>query len=308
MKRAALVAILCLGLGTVAVLGDGATSSSRGVREVLASGKTVHSPPVSGPTVATVTPAPTPPPRSFATLESEIGQLLQAVGATGGVSLIELGGGQPQSWSLNGDESFSAASTYKLPLLMKDAEDFAAGRVKADQQLCYETGDWEDGWYTDYEEGMCYTRAELDYRVGIYSDNTAAHILVRYGGGADALNAYARSHGATESAFYDPNTTTAGDLARLWQSEADGKAGGVAAQSYLFALLTRTHYEEGIPAGVPSGEMVAHKVGFLDAEFNDAALVEGGPRGAYVLSVCTEGGSWQLIAQVAHAVAVFEAS
>ena len=35
-------------------------------------------------------------------------------------------------------------------------------------------------------------------------------------GGTSALNKYAQGHGAKESAFYDPNTTTSSDLARLW--------------------------------------------------------------------------------------------
>lgn len=87
-----------------------------------------------------------------------------------------------------------------------------------------------------------------------------------------------------------------------------GKSGGSAAQAYLYPLLTNSIYEDGIPAGVPAGTTVVHKVGILDGELNDAALVEGGPRGSYVLTVCTDGGSWQLIAAVAQAVARFEAS
>jgi len=247
-----------------------------------------------------------PAARSFAGLESEVTQLLDAADVSGGVTLTELSSNQ--SWSLNGDEIFVAASTYKLPVLMKDADDIAAGRSSSNDLLCYDSGDWEDGYFSDYEDGACYTRAELDRRVGLYSDNTAAHMLVRYDGGSDALNAYARGHGAVNSEFYDPNTTTSNDLARLWQAEAEGMAGGGAAQTYLYPLLTNTIYEEGVPAGVPAGTTVVHKVGILDGELNDAALVEGGPRGSYVLTVCTDGGSWQLIAEVARAVAQFEAS
>lgn len=250
--------------------------------------------------------SPQPAARSFAALQTEVAQLLDSARAAGGVTLIELS--TDQSWSINGDESFVAASTYKLPVLMKDAEDIAAGRASPNDELCYDPEDWEDGYFYDYEAGTCFTRAELDRRAGIYSDNTAAHILVRHDGGPGALNTYVLAHGATESAFYDPNNTTSNDLARLWQAEAQGRAGGAAARAYLYPLLTHTEYEDGIPAGVPSGETVVHKVGFLDGELNDAALVEGGPRGSYVLTVVTDGGSWQLIADVAEAVARFEAS
>ena len=270
--------------------------------------KSVHAagpllPRTSVPAAAVSSPAAS---RSFANLETAVTQLLDTADASGSVSLTELSSNQ--SWSLNGDESFVAASTYKLPVLMKDAEDIATGRASPNDLLCYDSGDWEDGYFDDYEDGACFTRAELDRRAGIYSDNTAAHILVRYGGGPTALNAYARAYGATDSQFYDPNTTTSNDLARLWQAEAVGKSGGSAAQAYLYPLLTNSIYEDGIPAGVPAGTTVVHKVGILDGALNDAALVEGGPRGSYVLTVCTDGGSWQLIAAVAQAVARFEAS
>jgi beta-lactamase class A len=211
-------------------------------------------------------------------------------------------------WSLNGDQSFVAASTYKLPLLMEEAQAIAGGTAHESDVLCYDPGDWEDGWFSDYAPGACYTRGELDRRVGEYSDNTAAHILVRMDGGGDALNAYARTHGATESEFWDPNVTTTSDLARLWQDEAAGHAGGSAAQQYLYPLLTDTAYEDGVPAGVPTGTTVVHKIGILDGEVNDAALVVNGPRGSYVLTVCTDGAGWSVIADVARAVSQFEAS
>jgi beta-lactamase class A len=264
------------------------------------------SPTVTAAPTPTPTPAPTSIPRSYDALQAEVDGIFQDAGAEGGVSLIELGTGQ--RWSFNGDQSFVAASTYKLPLLMEEAQDIAGGTASASDELCYDPSDWEDGWFSDYEAGDCYTRGELDQRVGEYSDNTAAHILVRIDGGGDALNAYARAHGATESEFWDPNVTTTSDLAHLWQDEAAGHAGGTAAQHYLYPLLTDTAYEDGIPAGVPVGTTVAHKIGILDSEVNDAALVLNGPRGAYVLTVCTDGGTWSTIADVSRVVSQFEAS
>jgi len=256
--------------------------------------------------VLAATPAAIPTPRSPDALETEVAGLLSQAGAEGGVSLVELAGGSPVTWSLDGDQTFVAASTYKLPLLMEEAQNVAAGRTSPDDQLCYDLDDWEDGHYSDYEPGSCFTRAELERRVGIDSDNTAAHILVRHDGGGAALNAYARAHGATESEFYDPNVTTSNDLARLWQNEAQGNAGGARARAYLYPLLTHTAYEEGIPAGVTPSTTVVHKIGDLDSEVNDTALVLNGPRGSYVLAVCTDGGSWELIAQVSRLVSQFE--
>ncbi|HZU16543.1 MAG TPA: serine hydrolase [Candidatus Dormibacteraeota bacterium] len=264
------------------------------------------------PAVRGVTAAPTASPAAaqrLLALRGQIVQLLDQESASGAVTLVELGGPSPQTLSLNGDASFVAASTYKLPLLMREAQEVAAGRWSPDDRLCYQDEDYEEGYYDDYEEGECFTREELEERAGIASDNTAARILVREDGGPSALEGYARAHGATESAFWDPNTTTSDDLARLLVNEAQGRAGGAAAQRYLYPLLTHTDYEDGIPAGVPSQVTVVHKVGSLGAELNDAGLVLGGPRGAYVLSICTEGSDdgWELLADISRAVWRFEA-
>ncbi len=251
-----------------------------------------------------------PPHPSFDPLQASVVQLLQAAGATGGVTVTELGGSDPRTWSYEGDQRFVAASTYKLPLLMQEAQNVSAGRWHSSDRLCYEDGDWEDGYYSDYQIGTCMSRGQLEQRVGRNSDNTAAHILIRYDGGGAALNAYARAHGAQESAFYAPNTTTPADLARLWVNEAGGKAGGHGAQQYLYPMLTHTSYETGVPAGVPGGTTVVHKIGYLGDVVNDAALVASGPQGGYVLAVCTQGlggdPGWKLVADISHAVWQYE--
>src|SRR5207237_9790783 len=130
-------------------------------------------------------------------------------GAGLAVALIELGGPDPEAWSLAGSQQFEAASTYKLPLLMWIAQMVAAGQLDVAGEVCYLDSDWEDGWFTDYTTGDCFTRQELAARVGLYSDNTAAHMLVRDLGRSDSLNAFARAYGATVSIVDDVTTTTA---------------------------------------------------------------------------------------------------
>jgi beta-lactamase class A len=255
---------------------------------------------------------PSPVPRSFAALDQTVRSLAFRSSATVAISLVELEGADVASWSLAADAKFAAASTYKLPLLMAEAQGIAAGTMRPDDRLCYRSSDYEDGWYDDYSTGSCFTRQQLAQRVGRYSDNTAAHMLVRYLGGPAMLNAYARSHGATASTFWLPNTTTAADLARLWQDEADGDAGGDAARKWLYPLLTDTVFENGVPAGLPDAAVVVHKVGEIDAVVSDAALVENGPHGGYVLVVVTDGlggdAAWDLIANISTRVWTLEQS
>jgi beta-lactamase class A len=247
---------------------------------------------------------------------SQLAVALDAVIATGGgasvgVTLVELAGTDPVDWSVNGGEVFTAASTNKLVALMLEAENIAEGKTDPNGLVCFQPDDYESGWFDDYAVGACFTRNELAMRAGIYSDNTAGHMLVRDVGGADSLNAWAASVGATGSQFFSANTTTSSDLATLWDFEALGDLGGAAAQAWLYPMLTATRTESGVPAGV-GGVTVVHKTGTIDLVDNDAALVMAGPDGAYVLVVMTDGlggaPGWQLIAGISAAVWQFETS
>jgi beta-lactamase class A len=257
---------------------------------------------------ATLSPIPSVA-RVVSQLTTAVGALVASSGASAGVTLVELEGTEPVTWSLNGGEIFTAASTYKLPALMLEAENIATGKTDPNGDVCFEDADYESGWFDDYADGVCFTRTELAMRAGIYSDNTAGHMLVRDVGGAAALNEWAASIGATSSQFFDANTTTAADLAALWGAEAQGELGGAAAQAWLYPMLTGTRTESGVPAGL-SGVTVVHKTGTIDLVDNDAALVTSGPSGAYVLVVMTDGAGgtagWQLISGISAAVWQFE--
>jgi beta-lactamase class A len=252
------------------------------------------------------------PPRDLTVLAAAVQDAIASSGASVGVTVVELSGADPVSWSLNGSEVFTAASTYKLAALMLEAQNIAAGTTDPNGLVCYQDDDYEAGWFDDYADGVCFTRNELALRAGTYSDNTAGHMLVRDVGGADVLNAWAASLGATSSAFLVDNTTTAADLTALWLAEAKGAIGGAAAQAWLYPLLTETRTESGVPAGLPGGVVVVHKTGTIDLVDNDAALVTSGPDGAYLVVVMTDGlggdAGWQLIATISAQVWQFEAS
>ena len=221
-------------------------------------------------------------------LSADLQAIARTSGGRVGISLQELSGPRRTNLSVNGGLSFVAASTYKLPLLLAEAQQIASGQVHRSDVLCYAPGDAEDGWFMDYQAGSCFTRDELALRTGRYSDNTAAHILVRYLGGPDALNRYAKAIGMKNSALWIANTTTPDDLTEALVSEALGRLGGTAAQAWLYPILTRTTTEQGIPAGLPGGTTVVHKTGTLSETENDAAYVRNG-RIAYVLSVTVDG-------------------
>jgi beta-lactamase class A len=236
---------------------------------------------------------------------AELQSVVSSTRARVGITVVDLSYSRPRRTELNAGATFIAASTYKFVALMANAERIAAGSFKATDRLCYRRSQYEDGWFRDYKAGQCYSRQTLATRAGQYSDNTAGHMLVDSIGGGKALNAYAKSRGATHSAFYYPNQTTASDLASLWTAEAQGEAGGQVAQQWLYPILTQTAFERGVPAGVPSSARVVHKVGWIDSTVNDAALVTG-PNARYVVVITTDklGGDpgWALVARLSAVV------
>src|SRR5438270_882227 len=160
----------------------------------------------------------------------------------------------------------------------------AAGQASPSDEHCFDPSDAEAGWFPENGEAACFTRGDLAMRAGSYSDNAAAHILVRYLGGPAALNRYAKSFGMKASALWDPNTTTADDLTAAWVNEALGRLGGASAQRWLYPVLTHTVNEHGIPAGLPGSATVVHKVGTMYGTDNDSAYVVNG-RISFVLPV-----------------------
>jgi len=254
---------------------------------------------------STMAAAPMAAARDSTALVAALQQLVADSGGAVGVTVVELGGSDPLTWSLDGSAVFTAASTYKLVALMIEAQNIASGATDPNGLVCYQDSDYEPGWFDDYAPGECFTRNELASRAGQQSDNTAGHMLVRDVGGVEALNAWAASVGTIDSAFSDPNTTTAADLAVLWTAEANGSLGGASAQAWLYPLLTGTTTEAGVPAGA-SESTVVHKTGAIDAVENDAALVTSGPDGPYVLVVMTDGlggaAGWGLIASISASV------
>jgi beta-lactamase class A len=260
-------------------------------------------------------------PSSFEQLQSDLSAIAAQDGGWVGISLQDLSGPRRNTLSVNGSQSFYAASAYKLPLLMAEAQQVVAGEASLSDVLCFDPSDAEDGWFDDYDVGSCFTRDELALRAGRYSDNTAAHILVRYLGGPDALNGYAKSIGMSASALWIPNTTTPDDLTAAWLEEVLGRLGGAAAQDWLYPVLTHTANEQGIPAGVLSAALstpgaaeaatVVHKVGTMYGTENDSAYVVDG-RTSYVVSVAVDGldeeAGWSLIARISARIWQYEAN
>jgi beta-lactamase class A len=102
-----------------------------------------------------------------------------------------------------------------------------------------------------------------------------------------ALAAYAQNLGLSS---YDPDTNTisAQDMSALLQKLYKGDLLNQSYTNLLLSYMQNTNYEQFIVPAVPTNYNVYHKVGFVDGEINDAAIITNGKQ-SITLSIFSNG-------------------
>jgi beta-lactamase class A len=103
----------------------------------------------------------------------------------------------------------------------------------------------------------------------------------------EALVLYAHQHGLNS---YNPdnNSLSAEDMSVLLQKLYSGKLLSRGYTSLLLSYMQNTNYEQFITAAVPPSYNTYHKVGFVDGEINDAAVISKGGH-AIALTIFSNG-------------------
>ena len=202
---------------------------------------------------------------------------------TYGISLVELSG-QRRRASHNDTRKFTTASTYKLYVAYATLRRVENG-----------TFAWSDQVAGGRDLAKCF-----DDMI-VLSDNPCAEALVKKIG-YTPMHREVQALGLTNTSFIDAESynTTAGDLSTFMASLETGQL-PISAEnrSRFISALKRNVYRRGIPAGASGA--VANKVGFLDALLHDAAIVYA-PSGTYVLTILTDGSSWDKIAELTREI------
>jgi beta-lactamase class A len=245
-------------------------------------------------------------------LAASIGRRTAGVkGAIVGVAFHDLVTGD--TLYLNADDSFHAASTMKVPVMIELFRRIDAGTLSLDQtvplrnqfasivdQSPFALSPADDSDSSAYARvGSRVTVRELIDRMITRSSNLATNMLIELAG-AERANATAHQLGARNirvlrgvednKAFRAGlnNTTTARDLAVLLEAVETGRAASRASCDSMRAILLGQEFNTEIPAGLPRGVRVAHKTGWITGVLHDAAIVY--PRDTsdpYVLVVLT---------------------
>jgi beta-lactamase class A len=215
-------------------------------------------------------------------------------------------------WFYHADDSFHAASTMKVPVMIELYRQVQAGKLKLSDPLTihnefhsivdgspYKLDPSDDSETDLYKaEGQTRTLTELCELMITVSSNLATNLIIEKLGVGNiratvhSLNADGMHvlRGVEDTKAFEKglnNTTTARALQILLTSIADNSAAGPDASQQMLGILERQRFNEGIPAGLPPGTKVAHKTGEITKIHHDAAIVYA-PR-PFVLVILVRG-------------------
>ncbi|MBK9314964.1 MAG: class A beta-lactamase [Acidobacteria bacterium] len=122
-------------------------------------------------------------------LEREIARLGQTSGGVTGASIIHLESGRRVS--LNGNQRFPMASSYKVPIAVQLLSLVDQGKIRLDQMVEIKAGDLHPGSGTltnlFKQPGLALSVRNLMELMLLISDNSATDVCLRLAGGADAV-------------------------------------------------------------------------------------------------------------------------
>jgi beta-lactamase class A len=246
-------------------------------------------------------------------LENKLKELIRESGAeTVAVALHDPGSGT--QLLINPDQSFHAASTMKVPVMMELYRQAETRQFSLDDRIpiknefasivdgsSYSLSPDDDSDVTLYKRvGQTETMRELLHLMITVSSNLATNILIERVGAANVgtlMHKYGANNirvlrGVEDSKAFQRgmnNATTARDLMILLRRIAENRAVSKKASDEMLKVLLDQKFSEGIPSGLPAEARVAHKTGSITKLYHDAAIVCLPNRKPYVLVVLTRG-------------------
>jgi beta-lactamase class A len=217
-------------------------------------------------------------------------------GADVGIAFRTLDG--RTAWSFHAEDTFHAASTMKIPVMMELFHQVRQGKRTWNDNLSIQNEfhsladgspfalDPKDDSETELYKSVGQTRtlSQLCDLMITVSSNLATNLLIQ-NLGVDHIRATVHSlhadgmnvlRGVEDNKAFEKglnNTTNALGLAVLLETIAKGEAVDAEASRQMVEILERQKFNEGIPAGVPELTRVAHKTGELTNLHHDAAIV-----------------------------------
>lgn len=210
----------------------------------------------------------------MAALRRRLNAYLAEQEGTYGVYVIDLTSGR--AVSINGNMTFQAASTFKLPMALYILDQVERGNASLDEMLAFTWEDWEDGTgiLQESEEGDRFSVRELVELSLTLSDNIATNMLLRRFGLSNVLAHMQHLGGKVADLDAGTIVTTPRDMATYMSYvQSDSGLHNEELRAFLLGALEHTAFTDRVAAGVPDGIPVAHKIGTLPGVVNDVGLV-----------------------------------
>jgi beta-lactamase class A len=211
---------------------------------------------------------------------------------TPGVFLVDLDSGGYVD--LNSANSFPAASTIKVPILVAFFQDVDAGKIRLDEMLTMQQ-DMVAGGSGNFQFkpiGTQYTALEVATKMITISDNTATNMLIARLGGKEALNQRFRSWGLTTTAVNNKlpdlqgtNVTSPKELGNLMAMVNQGNFVSMRSRDLMLDIMRRTERDHLLPSGLGAGARIYHKTGDIGTMLADTGLVDVPNGKRYIISI-----------------------
>lgn len=214
----------------------------------------------------------------------QLEQLTQQYTGTYGVYVESLADGK--AFGLRQNEVFPAASLMKLPIMLSVYQAVEQGKAGLDDVYVLQASDQLPGTtLSTVLPGSSWTYRQLLQFSGQTSDNSAALILLRLFG-REALQEAMNSAGMGQSDF-DQDETTPEDVGAFFSRLYNGSLISQDHRDELLSFLSQTIFDNWMPADLPEGVRVAHKVGIEDGAYSDGGIIFG--EKPFVLVVMSQG-------------------
>lgn len=191
-------------------------------------------------------------------------------------------------------ETFSSASTVKLPILIAFFQDVDAGKINLSESLKITNANIAEGsGYMQYEPvGKRFTAIKTATDMIAVSDNTATNMIIERLGGAEALNQRFRDWGLKTTQLSDRlpdlegnNTTSTEDLSNLLLQIDRGELVSLRSRDRILSILKQTKNNSLLPKGIDQNAAIAHKTGDIKSVLGDTGIVDMPNGKRYIISV-----------------------
>ncbi len=188
-----------------------------------------------------------------------------------GVYVYEIGA--KNQYGIYQKERFPAASLMKLPVMLLFYQEVEKGNLEPETKYSLKESDkvLGAGILQGKAAGTTYTYRQLVEYMGQYSDNTAFKVIRRILGD-DKIQQTIDDLGMSKTSLEDFETTPE-DIGLFFQKLYQGKILNSNSRGELLDFLTKTAYEDWLPAGVPRKIKVVHKIGRDTGTFSDGGIV-----------------------------------